>query len=204
MRRGRATGGESEAQYDRGFDSPAHMLLRSSPGQGRVRTSPLRWDIAKALIGQRVSNERIVVLEARHKDLQLKDLGATDGSGGVTTISWSICGRVFVLLEQDSDPATVYDAIEAQTPSADDLLLAGSCKLNGKEMNDSVTAVLNWPPGSNPLKLRVPGEQDGPCDLRLEDRREGPEIRQDGCRRPALPHLRRAPSARSRSRFPGA
>ena len=113
-------------------------------------------DIPKALIGQRVTNERIVTIEARHKDLHLKDLGATESSGSVTTISWSICGKVFVLLEQNRDPSTVYDAVEVQTPSEDDLLLDGSCKLNGKEMNDTVVAVLNWPPGSNPLKLRVP------------------------------------------------
>src|SRR5271168_5148964 len=35
-------------------------------------------DIAKALIGQRAANERIVVIEARHKDLGLKDLGSNE------------------------------------------------------------------------------------------------------------------------------
>jgi hypothetical protein len=124
--------------------------------------------IAKALIGRRASNERIVVIEARHKDIRLKDWGATEPGDGdsVTTISWSICGRVFVLLEQNSDPATVYDAIEvAPTPSRDDLLISGSCKVNGKEMNDPVVAVLNWPPGINPLKLQAPENKMVPATV---------------------------------------
>jgi hypothetical protein len=48
---------------------------------------PLRWavdefdtikcgaDIPKAMVGKRSSNERVVVIEARHSNLGLKDLG---------------------------------------------------------------------------------------------------------------------------------
>jgi hypothetical protein len=46
-------------------------------GFERVRCNA---DIAKALIGQRAANERIVVIEARHKDLGLKDLGSNERS----------------------------------------------------------------------------------------------------------------------------
>ena len=119
-------------------------------------------DIAKALIGQRAANERIVVIEARHKDLGLKDLGSIESSDNLTTISWLICGKEFVLLEHNGDPSTIYDAVEVTTPSADDVFV-GPCELNGKEMKDSVVAVLNWPPGSNPLKLREPENQRVPA-----------------------------------------
>jgi len=119
-------------------------------------------DIAKALIGQRAANERIVVIEARHKDLGLKDLGSNESSDNLTTISWLICGKEFVLLEHNSDPWTIYDAVEVPTPSADDVFI-GPCDFKGKEMKDSVVAVLSWSPGSNPLKLRQPENQKVPA-----------------------------------------
>ena len=96
-----------------------------------------------------------MVIEARHNDLGLKDLGSNESSDDLTTISWLICGKEFVLLEHNGDPWTIYDAVEVPTPSADDVFI-GPCELKGKEMKDSVVAVLSWPLGSNPLKLRQP------------------------------------------------
>src|ERR1700726_753736 len=58
-------------------------------------------DIPKALIGKRMSNERIVVLEKRHADLALKDLGASEISGRLSCISWLICGSEFMLLQEN-------------------------------------------------------------------------------------------------------
>ena len=50
-------------------------------------------DVRKALLGRTVSNEKIVVLEERHKDLGLKDVGASEISDRLNVISWRICGR---------------------------------------------------------------------------------------------------------------
>src|SRR5262249_8637374 len=58
-------------------------------------------DIPKALMGQRASNERVVVIEDRHKALGLKDLGADEISGRLSTVWWRICGAEYVLLEDD-------------------------------------------------------------------------------------------------------
>ncbi len=55
-------------------------------------------DIAKALTGKRMSNERIVDLEKRHADLALKDLGASEISDRLSCISWLICESEFMLL----------------------------------------------------------------------------------------------------------
>jgi hypothetical protein len=136
-------------------------VTQASAEDGFERVS-CNADIAKALIGQRVANERIVVIEARHKDLGLKDLGSTESSDNLTTIAWIICGKEFVLLEHNGDPGTIYDAVEVPTPSADDVFI-GPCELKGKEMKDSVVAVLRWPAGSNPLKLRQPENQKVPA-----------------------------------------
>jgi len=56
-------------------------------------------DIAKALTGKRMSNERIADLEKRHADLGLKDLGADEISDRLSCISWLICGSEFMLLQ---------------------------------------------------------------------------------------------------------
>ena len=52
-------------------------------------------DIPKALIGKRMSNETVVVLEKRHADLGLKDLGADEISDRLNSISWLICGSEY-------------------------------------------------------------------------------------------------------------
>jgi len=44
-------------------------------GFGSVRC---RSDVRKALLGRTMSNETIVVLEERHKDLGLRDVGASE------------------------------------------------------------------------------------------------------------------------------
>ncbi len=54
-------------------------------------------DVRKALLGRKMSNERIVVLQERHKDLGLKDLGGTEISDRIFLISWQICGEEYVL-----------------------------------------------------------------------------------------------------------
>ena len=49
-------------------------------------------DVRKALLGRKMPNEKIVVLEERYKDLGLKDLGASEISDRLNVISWRICG----------------------------------------------------------------------------------------------------------------
>src|SRR5438309_8909115 len=72
-------------------------------------------DVRKALVGRTMSNERIVVLEERHKDLGLKDLGASEISDRLTVISWRICGDEYVLLE---DQDVVRDVLKFPAVSA--------------------------------------------------------------------------------------
>ena len=53
-----------------------------------------------------MSNEKIVILEEKHKDLGLKDLGGQDLSGSVFLVSWLICGDEYVLLEDKMSSGT--------------------------------------------------------------------------------------------------
>ena len=57
-------------------------------------------DVGKTLLGRTMSNERVSVLEERHKDLGLIDLGGTEISDRLFLISWRICGQEYVLLEE--------------------------------------------------------------------------------------------------------
>ena len=44
-------------------------------------------DVRKALLGRTMSNEKIVAIEERHKDLGLKDLGVSEISDRLSVIS---------------------------------------------------------------------------------------------------------------------
>jgi hypothetical protein len=96
-------------------------------------------DVRKALLGRTMSNQKIVVLEERHKDLGLKDLGASEISDRLTVISWRICGEEYVLLE---DKDVVQDVLEFPKHSKDSPAFIGSCRLNGHDIPGTAIGVL--------------------------------------------------------------
>ena len=63
-------------------------------------------DVPKAMVGSHSSNERVVVLEARHSNLGLKDLGGMEISDRLFLNSWRICsGEYAVLLNTEKRSA---------------------------------------------------------------------------------------------------
>jgi hypothetical protein len=122
-------------------------------------------DIAKALIGKLTSNERIVVLEKRHADLALKDLGADEISDRLSCISWSICGSEFLILEENRQSGrrlaaessdVVRDVLKVPPHSKTSPQFLGACEMNGKENKDIVVAILDDnEPGAKLLTARV-------------------------------------------------
>ncbi len=97
-------------------------------------------DIAKALTGKRMSNERVADLEKRHADLALKDLGASEISDRLSCISWSICGSEFMLLQDES---IARDVLKVPPHSKTSPLFIGTCEMNRKESKDIVVAILD-------------------------------------------------------------
>lgn len=73
-------------------------------------------DIAKALIGKRLSNEPVEALEKRHPDLGLKDLGAEEISYRLNGIFWLICGSEYLVLEDGSIVKDVLRFLPIQRP----------------------------------------------------------------------------------------
>src|SRR5712692_2768924 len=83
-------------------------------------------DVRKVLLGRKTSNETIVVLEERHKELGLKHLGADEISDRVNLITWRICGEEYVVLE---DGDVVKDVLKFPKHSKDSPQFIGSCQL---------------------------------------------------------------------------
>jgi hypothetical protein len=106
-------------------------------------------DIAKALIGQHGTNEPVMTTAARHKDIDLKDLGALD-YGRFSSITWMICGKEFMVLEENRSNL-VRDALEIPPHSKSNPKFEGRCTQNGKKMGGSVVAILREQPGKDEL-----------------------------------------------------
>src|SRR5215475_13039813 len=96
-------------------------------------------DVREALLGRRMSNEKIAAIEERHKDLGLKDLGAMAISNSVFLISWQICGDEYALLE---DKDVVRDILKFPKHSKDSPQFIGSCQLNGHDVPGTVIGLL--------------------------------------------------------------
>jgi hypothetical protein len=96
-------------------------------------------DVRKALLGRTMSNEKIVALEERHKDLGLKDVGASEISDRLNVIFWLICGEEYALLE---DKDVVRDVLKFPKHSKDSPAFVGSCQLNDHDVPGIAIGVL--------------------------------------------------------------
>ena len=120
------------------------LILLLSSGSGMCASdgfSAIRCgsDISKILVGRTMSKERVVVIEDRHKDLGLKDLGGTEISERLFLISWLICGDEYVLLEEND---VVRDVLKFPRHSKDSPQFIGACQLNGSDVPETIIAVL--------------------------------------------------------------
>jgi len=105
-------------------------------------------DIPKALVGKRASNGRVVVIEGRHKELGLKDLGGIEISDQLFLVSWLICGNEFELL-LDTKSSLIRDVLLFPAHSASSPEFIGDCQINGNAIPEAVIAVLNNSAGYN-------------------------------------------------------
>lgn len=99
-------------------------------------------DIPGSLIGKHDANERAAVLEERHKDLGLKDLGGTEISDRLFLASWQICGSEYELLV-NTKSGLIRDVLPFPRHSAASPMFIGTCQAGGKQVPGTVLAVLN-------------------------------------------------------------
>ena len=102
-------------------------------------------DVRRALLGRKTSNEPVIAIEARHKDLQLKDLGADEISDRLNLIFWRICGEEYAVLE---DGDVVKEVLKFPQHSKDSPQFVGSCQLNGHDLPGFAIGVLKNEPGA--------------------------------------------------------
>jgi hypothetical protein len=109
-------------------------------------------DIPKALIGGFMTNERDVSIEARHKDLGLKDLGGSELTGDLFLSSWLICGNEYLLIMDKR--SIVRDVLQFPQHSKASPEFSGLCRVNGKELPEDIVAVLNNQVGAENLSAK--------------------------------------------------
>jgi len=105
-------------------------------------------DIPKSLIGKRDSNEPVALIESRHKDLGLKNLGGTEISDQLFLASWRICGSEYELLV-NTLKGIIRDVLAFPPHSATSPMFIGTCQADGKAVSGTVVAVLNNSARSN-------------------------------------------------------
>ena len=134
-------------------------------------------DIRKALLGRKMSNETIVALEERHKNLGLKDLGASEISDRLNVISWRICGEEYVLLE---DKHAVRDVLKFPKHSKDSPAFIGSCRLNVHDVLGTAIGVLKNENGGASLPAMSAWKIDDKQMKFVELKTEGLRCSRDG------------------------
>jgi hypothetical protein len=106
-------------------------------------------DIPTVLRGRIMSNEAVVTIENRHKELGLKDLGAEELEQGGSLISWRICGAEFMLIEDMR--SSVRDVLKIPPHSRNTPESSGPCKRNGVDIPGVVVAILDQKAGEADL-----------------------------------------------------
>ena len=105
-------------------------------------------DIPKSLIGRHASSERVALVEARHKELGLKNLGGTEISDRLFLESWQICGSEYELLA-NTRAGLIRDVLPFPAHSSASPMFIGTCQADGRESPHTVLAVLNNSAGYN-------------------------------------------------------
>jgi len=129
-------------------------------------------DISKAMVGKPWSNERVVVIEARHGNLGLKDLGGTEISDQLFLESWRICGGEHAVLVNTRE-SLVRDVLLVPAHSLrSPLSFVEECQVDGKEAPDAVIAILDNSQGQKPKgyfeKIMLPAKIAWKIDERQE------------------------------------
>jgi hypothetical protein len=107
-------------------------------------------DIPKAMLGKHSPTERVMALEKRHSDLDLKDLGGIEISRRLFLISWRICGNEYAELT-DTEKQLVRDVlpIPAHSLHSPESFIE-ECQVGGNKLPDAVIAILDNSQGQKP------------------------------------------------------
>ena len=143
------------------FAATAGLLLFCGSAQAHDEFDAVRCggDIPKALIGHVMIDERVVVTEAKHKDIALVDEGADIINDNLQMVSWKICGGDYNMLVDHKN--VIRDVLAFPAHSRATPEFSGQCSIGGKLMADTVYAVLDNKAGFDPNTEHhyAPGDQ---------------------------------------------
>ena len=98
-------------------------------------------DISGPMLGRNSDSGPVAKIEARHRDLQLKNLGGDEISDSLSSASWLICGTEFQVLYDSRQ--VVRDVLPFPAHSRSSPEFSGMCQRNGKGLRETVVAVLD-------------------------------------------------------------
>ncbi len=134
-------------------------------------------DVREALLGRKMPNQKASVLEEKHKDLGLKDLGGTEISDRLFLISWRLCGEEYVLFEEKD---VVRDVLTFPKHSKESPQFIGSCQLNGHDLPVTVIGVLKNEDGAQILPVVIAWKIDDKQVKFVKLQSEGLRCSRDG------------------------
>ena len=114
-------------------------------------------DVAKALVGKKLSNESDGVVEARHKNLMLKDLGGDEISDDIFLSTWSICGSDYMLTLKR---AVVLDVLKVPAHSGAEKAFDGDCTKGKTRVPGVIVGILVDKPGADALPAKTAWKLD--------------------------------------------
>lgn len=127
---------------------------RADDGFGSVTCT---GDIPKALVGRKLSNEADSVVEARHRNLALKDLGGDEIGDALFLSTWSICGNEYMLTIGRS---VVRDVLKMPPHPKGNPVFDGDCRKAGKPMPGVFVGTLVEQPGKDDLPAKAAWKLD--------------------------------------------
>jgi hypothetical protein len=122
----------------------ASLFLIAAPAQAKDGFEEVQCggDVAHAMIGKRTTNEAVVKIEARHTGLGLKDLGGDEVSDNLDSVSWLVCGKEYMVVEDKSGlvrDVLVVPPHSRAFPETD----SATCQVKGKAQTVVVVAILD-------------------------------------------------------------
>lgn len=114
-------------------------------------------DVPKALLGKSVKHEKSRVIEDRHKDIGLQELGGDEISNRIFMSSWMICGKEYFLLHVRGIIGDVlpFPGHDKNTPA-----FGAYCQIGGKEVPEFIYGVLEKKAGMEEYSVKVAWKVD--------------------------------------------
>jgi len=84
-------------------------------------------------LGRKSADSPVAQIEARHRDLNLKNLGGEEISDSLNSASWLICGREYQLLHDERQ--IVRDVLPFPAHARASPAFSGRCQRNGHKLS---------------------------------------------------------------------